>query len=180
MSNTSLPYLIQCENLVRTDFLKDDNSLDIRCMYLQAGHVAFGIILQETIDSFLVGAGSRLIMDEDKTISVLVLGPMGVIRIFKSGMNMMSAPTDMYKYHYYKFLSSEFGGVKILPSLIQGVVLEEILEYTRKYEAENLEEDRATAPKIVKKTLSEDYAAQGIAGVSDMAFNAYTQSKKAH
>lgn len=158
----------------------DGSELDIRCIYLDGSGVAFGIIFLETEDSFLVGASAKLAMDEDRNISPLPLGPMSVMRIFKSTITMMSGPSPLYKYHYMKYLVSERGGKKLLPDFIKGLVLEELLEYTTKYEFENSVVHGSATAKITPETVAQGYARQGITGMSEEAFVPFKQSKKVH
>lgn len=147
----------------------------IKCMQLNTGEIIFCLMLEETEDSFLVGAGTRLTPNEDSTYTAYPISPIGVVRVIKNSVKFISEVASTYRYWYYKYLQSKGGGVKLLPDLIQGVVLEDVVAYTQEYDLERTPTPNQTSQpeSNAPETLTEKYTKKGIVGVSEHAFEPF-------
>lgn len=160
---------------VPTDY--SDKLPPVRCLQLNSGDSIFALILEETDDSFLVGAGTKLVQNEDLTFTAMPISPIGVVRLFKTSVRFMSDVSSTYRHWYFRYLKAKSGGVKLLPDLIKDVVLEDIVAYTQESELERAPTPAPAAPEENSKvvTLADEYAQKGITGVSEHAFEPYSQ-----
>ncbi len=86
----------------------DTYSPNVMCFYAPDGKVFVGIIVEETPDSFLVGASATLRMNKNKQVLAEGLSTQPVIRLMKSAVHYTVVPTNLTVYHYFAFLE-EFG-----------------------------------------------------------------------
>jgi len=169
-------HLTQCMDLIKVPDLDSEHEPDIRCIYLADGRIFFGILFFETLDSFLVGASARLVMDDSKEITAEPLSPTPIIRIFKNSIVSMSQALPKYKYHYYKYLH-EFGRV-LLPDYIKDDNYKKISIFvednTSKFSGKYSEDEKP------KNSVKDNLDKKGISGVSENAFTPFVTSEKIH
>jgi hypothetical protein len=165
-----------CDELMGTS---PSEQLKIRCIYLTDSMVFFGIVLRETEDSFLVGAGVKMVMTETRTLTYQPISPKSIVRLMKSSVAMMTKTSRLYGYHYDKYLA--LNGNKLLPDVITKELVASIEASNEDYETKNiLNNAEPPAKQEGKETLSKSYDKQGIKGVSEHAFLAHTKSGSIH
>ena len=165
-------YMRKCLKLVDLPDHSTPHEPDVRCFYLSDGKVFFGIVLSETKDSFLVGASTRLIKDEDG-ITCEPMIPVPVARVLKGSFCMVTEPVPKYKLCYFKYLVGK--GQKLLPDYLTEGVLEKVSDFIQTFK-----EEAPVAPRAVSSNQNEDFERKGIPGASEYAFTPTIASEKIH
>jgi hypothetical protein len=147
----------------------------VRCFYLNDNRVFFALVLSETNDSFLVGASSRLIRQDDGDIVCEPLIPVPVSRVMKTTLCMVTEPVQQYKYHYFQYLQEK--GVKLLPDYLKEGVMEKVSDFIQTF---SVGKPVAKATATSAPTVKEDFERRGIHGTSDYAFSPTITSEKIH
>jgi hypothetical protein len=157
----------QCTEL--TTKTLDANSLPIRCFYSVDGRVFLAILLEETKDSFLVGAGARLIMTPEKQIIAEPLGSESVMRWMKSSLLYITGSQPKSRYYYYTFLLNN--GRMYLPEYLTDNHISMITDFIKEYQLDNPAHIYDNAQeKLIKETL----------GSNDKSFTPFITSKEIH
>jgi hypothetical protein len=167
-------HIAQCLQLIKTPELEAKHELDVRCFYLQDGRVFFAIVFFELGDSFLVGAPARLVQESSKQIVAEPIGPMPVMRFFKSSITGTTKALAKYTYHYYKYLSIK--GIKLLPTYLKDDILNQVSDFVQSFVNVDSIEPIVSVVSSVKQSLEKE----GIQGVSDKAFTPQFISEKIH
>ena len=91
----------------------DDSSIpNSMCFYSPDNSVFVGLLIEETVDSFLVGAAAKLRMTKDRVVTAEEISVQPMIRVMKSSISYLVVPTDLTIYHYFAFLE-EYGYNKL-------------------------------------------------------------------
>jgi hypothetical protein len=166
-------FMQKCLKLVDVPDHSIPHEPDVRCFYLNDGKVFFGIVLSETTDSFLVGASSRLIKEENQGISCEPMIPVAVARVMKGTLCMITEPVPKYKLCYFKYLVQK--GQTLLPDYLNEGVLEKVSDFIQTFK-----EESPAKPVSTASAKNEDFERKGIPGMSEYAFTPSIASEKIH
>lgn len=159
--------LAHVEHCINLTSISDDVTKNVKCFYSPDDSVFVGILLQETEDSFLVGASAKLVIDNNRNITAKMLSAKPVMRFLKTSLKYLVEPTDLTLYHYFAFLQ-QFG-YNQLPDYFTDAY-KEVIESVRASSAYNrlmdLSEPAETKPEIP--------------GDSEFSFIPHTQSESIH
>lgn len=136
------------------------------CFYAPDNSVFVGVILEELTDSFLVGASAMLRMGQDRKVIAEEISTQPVIRVLKSSLKYMVAPTEMTVYHYFAFLE-KFGYNK-LP------------DYFTDARKEYISSIRSDSKYNVPLNLEPNETKPEVPGDSEHSFTPHTQSESIH
>jgi hypothetical protein len=138
--------------------------------------VFFGVLFFETLDSFLVGASARLVMDEDHRIRAEPLNAVAVSRFFKTNLLKVTAALPKFQFHYFDYLLKR--GKSLLPDYLVDDILEQVSDFVKTSEIDESPAEIHHEP--TKATVKSDYEQRGVYGVSELAFIPYSTSEKIH
>lgn len=161
-----MSYIYQSNRLQSTH--DDPENPNVMCFYAPDGSVFVGIILQETMDSFLVGAAATLRINIERQVISEEVSSQPVLRIMKNSIRYMVLPTEMTIYHYFAFLE-EFGYNK-LPEYFT----EERRDYVTSVRAGSKYGMLRSTDLVPNETKPE------VPGDSEHSFTPYSQSESIH
>jgi len=120
-------FLVQCLQLTNSSLnIIDPEALNIRCVHFLDGRVFFGVMLMETLDSFVFTCCVRFEWGEDGINDIRLRPFLGrpICRVFKSSIGSMSFELQKYVVFYYKYLRKF--GVRDNPSYFTSTILDKL------------------------------------------------------
>lgn len=87
-----------------------------RAFYLADGKTLLALLLVETVDSYLIGAPARMIIEDSGELFCRPGAPMGVIRLHKSSCSLNSLIPHEYIVDYFEYV--EENGHRLLPGFL--------------------------------------------------------------
>ena len=122
-------HIRQCTSLLSDIYVDVPN---IKCFYVNNGSAFIGILLLETIDSFLVSLPARLLIDEDGRTKAEPMSSETISRVFKTGLIRITEVLPRSRNSYYKYLL-EYGKT-YLPDYLTERMLDLMEDFMIEYE----------------------------------------------